>query len=449
MVAASAATAVSFPFTSQMQSSLAQTQVEFPTELPNLEWPTAINEPAEKVAISVAHAWDPLTLARQELFNQQFMERHPNIEVNAENTPWADFLQKYVIQGSGGSLPDVLYVHHSWAARLIQSGFLHSLEDHIAQQEEFDRADFVPASLVSYTDNDGALYALPYDEAPGILFYNMDIFDAAGVAYPSADWTLDTLKQTAIDLTSGEGGEKIFGYGGMALTPGSAQLAPAYLLPFGARYTNPEETESLLASDETIQTLEWWMELLFDHGAMPTAAERETAQVNPFTLGRVAMDSTGAWFVRSMLLDANFNWDIAPWPAGPEAHTTFSLGSAFAITGDSEQSDAAWIYLNESQSTAGQTFMGGSTGLFTPARTSVLAAYIETFGTLYGNANIGQVITDSFEFASSDVLRSVVAPEVLQIADSVWDLVLNGDMSVADGLRQIDSQIAPLLQQNS
>jgi multiple sugar transport system substrate-binding protein len=444
-----AAAALALPVASSIHPTLARAQdVEFPTEFPDLDWPTSVNEPTEKVSIHVANAWDPQTLARQEFFDAQFMERHPNIEVRLENTPWSDFRQKYVIQGAGGSLPDVMYVHFSWAAQLINNQFLRPLEDHISQQAEFDREDFVPTSLLSYTGEDGQLYALPYDESPGVLFYNKEIFDSAGVEYPSTEWTLDTLKQTAINLTSGEGGDKVFGFGGMDLSPGGGHMAPPFLHPFGARYTNPEETESFLASDETIQTMEWWMELLFDHGAMPGVAETEAAQVNPFLLGRVAMDMTGAWFVRSIIQDAAFDWDVAQWPAGPEAHSTFSAGSAYGITKDTEQPDAAWIYLNEYTSTAGQTVMGGSTGLFTPSRRSAADAYAQAFTELYGNESIGQVTTDSLEFASAEILRSPVAAEVQQIATAVWDSVLNGDISVADGLRQIDAQIAPLLEQN-
>ncbi len=79
-------------------------------------WPSGgIADPESKVEISVAHAWDASFWPRQQQFDRLFMERHPNIVVKAENTPWGEFRTKYLAQAAGGSLPDLLYIHFSWA----------------------------------------------------------------------------------------------------------------------------------------------------------------------------------------------------------------------------------------------------------------------------------------------------------------------------------------------
>src|SRR5947209_19770198 len=85
-----------------------------------LQWPqTALPEPTSKVQLTVAHAWDAVFMTRQVQFDTVFMKRHPNISIRTENTPWASFLQKYLIQASGGTLPDILYCHFSWVQQLI------------------------------------------------------------------------------------------------------------------------------------------------------------------------------------------------------------------------------------------------------------------------------------------------------------------------------------------
>ena len=43
------------------------------------------------------------------------------------------------------------------------------------------------------------------------MYYNKDIFDAAGVEYPSNDWTWSDFEKMATELTSGEGANKIYG----------------------------------------------------------------------------------------------------------------------------------------------------------------------------------------------------------------------------------------------
>jgi len=55
---------------------------------------------------------------------------------------------------------------------------------------------------------DGKLYGLPYRSDFWILFYNKDMFDEAGIPYPTNDWTWNDFRETALKLTSGEGPTK-------------------------------------------------------------------------------------------------------------------------------------------------------------------------------------------------------------------------------------------------
>ena len=57
-----------------------------------------------------------------------------------------------------------------------------------------------PQTLEAYKTPDG-YYGLPRDFQTIVLFYNKDMFDAAGVAYPTADWTYDDLRNAAKKLT--------------------------------------------------------------------------------------------------------------------------------------------------------------------------------------------------------------------------------------------------------
>ncbi|NBU65467.1 MAG: extracellular solute-binding protein, partial [Chloroflexia bacterium] len=73
-------------------------------------WPkSAIAEPGDKIEISVGHTWDAVFFERQLQFDKLFMERHPNITVKAENTPWGEYRQKYTAAAAGNAMPDILY----------------------------------------------------------------------------------------------------------------------------------------------------------------------------------------------------------------------------------------------------------------------------------------------------------------------------------------------------
>lgn len=407
-------------------------------------WPqNAVADPGSPVEISVAHAWDATFFERQKQFDELFMKRHPNITIKAENTPWGDFRQKYLTQAAGNALPDLIYVHFSWAQDFAKSGILKPLDDYIANEKDFNLDDFSKPSLVSYR-RDGKLWVVPYDEGPGNLYYNKDLFDKAGIKYPDDSWTLDTLKEVAIKLTSGEGPNKIYGLSGLP-SAGDSLVAPSYLFPFGAEYlTEPKEDQVMINKPEAVAAFEWWEELRAK-GAVPSPAELQNVAWPPFQFGRIAMVHEGSWATPPIQQNAKFKWDIAKWPKGPKKQSTFSAGSGYAITRDSKNPDAAWIYNNEYLSTAGQSYMWGSTGRGSPARLSAWPSYLNSKFAPPGAKFVKEALE---QFASHDILDQPTAPKVTQAAGPIWDLVVAGQLKVKDALDQIAAAIEPIIAEN-
>ncbi len=408
-------------------------------------WPKpAVAEPTAKVTLSVSHAWDATFMKRQDQFDKLFMQRHPNIEIKAENTPFGDYLQKYTAQAAGNALPDIMYVQFAWAQQLIKGGLLRPLDDYIAQQKDFNLADFTKQSLVSY-QRDGKLYGIPYDEGPANLYYNKDLFDKAGIKYPDENWTLDDLKAAALKMTSGEGPNKIFGLGDLP-SPGDGLMAPVYLFPFGAQYlAEPKEDQVLINKPEAVAAMEWWEELR-TKGAVPSPADLQNVAWPPFQFGKIAMTQQGSWATPPIRENSKFNWDIAMWPKGPKAHTTFSAGSCYTITRDSKNPDAAFIYLNDYLSTAGQGYMWGITGRGSPARLSAWPSYINSKFAPPGAKFVQEAMTSGI--ASHDIIDQPTGPRVTQAAQPIWDLVVAGQLKVKDALDQVFAAVDPIVAEN-
>ncbi len=410
----------------------------------NSGWPTnAISDPSERVEISVAHAWDATFFERQKQFDALFMQRHPNIVVKAENTPFGEYRQKYVAQAAGNALPDIMYCQFSWSQEFIKNGLFRPLDDYIAKEKDFNLQDFTPQSLVSY-QRDGKLWGIPYDEGPANLYYNKDLFDAAGIPYPDETWDLEKLKEVALKLTQGEGPNKIFGLGELP-SLGDSLVAPPYLMPFGAQYLRePKEDECLINQPEAVAALEWWQELR-DKGAVPSPADLQNVAWPAFQFGKIAMTVQGSWATPPIRAGAKFNWDIAMWPRGPKAHVTFSAGSAYMITRDSKNPDAAWIYLNEYLSTAGQSYMWGITGRGSPARLSAWPSYLNSKFAPPGAKYVEQAMRT---IASHDIIDQPTGPQVTQAAGPIWDLVVAGQLSVKDACDQVFAAVDPIIAAN-
>ena len=413
----------------------------------SLKWPTtAIAEPTSKVTITVAHAWEAAFLPRQKQFDKFFAERHPNISVTIENNAWVDFKQKYITAAAGGDLPDLLYMHFSWIQTFIRNNIFLNLEDYIAKQTDFKPEDFTkPASIPFKQNGNGALYAIPYDCGPLMLFYNQDLLTKAGVGTPDDSWTLDQLKE-AIKTVAEKGGDKVWGMAnGNAATPANADLAPSWLMPFGASYVNDKQTACVLNDPKTVETMSFWQELV-DAKAIPTAAQAANVLPDPFVAGRAGFQLNGTWGTPSLQAQAKFKWAMAKWPKGPVARSTAAEGSGYAITQKSDQQDATWIYLNEYISEAGQNFMWASTGRGSPSRSSAWKYYTDSDLAAPGADLILPTLN---EFGSANFLFLPQTTEAVNAASPIWDQVVAGKLSVEEGCTKIAAALTPILAKNA
>jgi ABC-type glycerol-3-phosphate transport system substrate-binding protein len=127
----------------------------------------------------------------------------------------------------------------------------------------FDSADYPAVLLAPFRQGNG-LYGLPYAVGWRILTYNKQAFDAAGLRYPRADWTMDDFLNAAQKLTTGEGVNKRYGFASIS---SPAQELLFFLDLFGASATKgsgdtitPNYTDPKVA-----QAARFYIELLRDY----------------------------------------------------------------------------------------------------------------------------------------------------------------------------------------
>ena len=69
----------------------------------------------------------------------------------------------------------------------------------------------INGTIEQLTTDDGNFYAVPFRSDFWVLYYNKDLFDAAGVEYPSNDLTMEDYDALARKMTSGSGDTKVYG----------------------------------------------------------------------------------------------------------------------------------------------------------------------------------------------------------------------------------------------
>lgn len=91
-------------------------------------------------------------------------------------------------------------------ANLINLDYLKPLNEVLTR----DTGDF-NGTIEQLTTDDGNFYAVPFRSDFWVLYYNKDLFDKAGVEYPSNDLTMEDYDALARKMTSGSGDTKVYG----------------------------------------------------------------------------------------------------------------------------------------------------------------------------------------------------------------------------------------------
>ncbi len=269
-----------------------------------------------------------------------FTDANAGIEVEVTAVPFSEYYTKLQTEAAGGAMADLVNIGEAYTARWAASKVIINMNPYIEADPEFHVEDFFPNVLENFKW-EGGVYVLPKDYVTWGLFYNKDLFDAAGIPYPDDTWEwnpADGGKYTemAKQLTKQEG-DRTIQYGTMA-PAGWGYYFPR-IWDNGGRYLNDERTKCLMAEPEAVAAIQWLADLVNKYGVAPTA---ETEQGGfTFASGKIAMMPQGSYMVPG-LLNAQFNWAVAPHPVGPQGRHSIMYSSGYGIGSQSKYADAAW-----------------------------------------------------------------------------------------------------------
>ena len=264
------------------------------------------------------------------------------IKTQVEITPWNDYWTLMEAAATGGSLPDVFWMHSGQVRRYMEAKLLTDLTDKIKSSKVANLSNF-PKDLVDLYALNGRQYAIPKDLDTIGLVYNKKLFDAAGVAYPDNNWTWNDLRNAAQKLTDASKNQW-----GIAFTPGETQTGYWNLIYQNGGYViNAPAKKSGFDDPKTIEAIEFVEKLLRDGYAVPlTYLEGDLMALMQ---GNVcAMATFGSWMLSAFNQSQFFvqNCNIAMLPAGPGGkRATIYNGLGWASTTTSRQPDNAWKLL--------------------------------------------------------------------------------------------------------
>ena len=294
-------------------------------------------------------------------------EKYPDIAVEFQTTSFPDYWTKLPALAASGKLPDIVSLQS-----LRAPGFAQIMEplDARIKADKFDASAFDP-SIMKGLSRDGKQFAIPYDFGPLVLYYNRDLFAAAGLPLPKPGWTEADFDRDAQALTKD-------GHSGLVVSVPDAFFV--FARSRGATYID-KNGELDLTNDGMKQAFTAYVKLVSEQKVAPlfpaSGTQSSSVANGRFTSGAIGMYVDGPWQLINVKRKSAFTLGVAPLPARSAGSLTMTAGSGFGIAGTSKHRDEAWKAIQVMTSPEAEQYLAEN-GRALPARTAQQKFWFET-----------------------------------------------------------------------
>lgn len=387
--------------------------------------------------------WDISSTTYYQSLIDEFEKAHPDVTIEMVDLGSTDYQTVLATELTGnGSDFDVVTVKDvPGYMTLVNKGVLEPLDSYISDSG-VDLAQY--KGLTDQITVDGKLYELPFRNDFWVLFYNKDVFDKAGVAYPTNDMTFDEYDKLARSVTVDTPGQEV--YGAHYHTWRSAVQLFGIL---DGKNTILDGKYEFLKPYYDMVLAEQEDGVCQDYATLKTSGLHYSGA---FAQGNVAMMNMGTWFISTLIEKIKTgeytdctNWGIAKYPHadGVEAGSTLATITSLAIPTNAPHKDLAWEFVN---------FVSGAEGAEVLAATGTIPAVMTDEVANLVSATEGfpkddETSVDALNTANL-YLEMPVHPKSSEIETALneaHDAIMTGSMSVDDGIAQMDEQVSAIL----
>ncbi|WP_436531018.1 ABC transporter substrate-binding protein [Actinoplanes sp. HUAS TT8] len=269
-----------------------------------ITWWTGQSEEAEKVAENLA---------------AEYHTAHPNVTVKTSSgAPTTDDLLTKLSAGfTGGTYPDVSYAYGSWAGELGASGKTQDLTAFV-QDPAFKWAEIPEAARLTATTG-GKVIGVPALVDNLALLYNKPLFDKAGLAYPTDQWSWEDFRNAAKKLT-----DPATNTYGTAYSVSGSEDTTWHLWPLlwqnGGKIL--DGNKPAFNSEAGVKALETLRQMAVDDKSM-YLDQTDERYWRLFNSGRIGMMISGPWALLE-LKEAKLSYGVADLPGVNGDHQTVS-----------------------------------------------------------------------------------------------------------------------------
>ena len=387
--------------------------------------------------------WDKESTPYWQAMADGYMASHKDVTIEMVDLGSSDYMTVLATQLAGSADLDIVTIKDiPGYANLINLDYLKPLNEVLTR----DTGDF-NGTIEQLTTDDGNFYAVPFRSDFWVLYYNKDLFDKAGVEYPSNDLTMEDYDALARQLTDTTYGSQVYGchYHTWRSAVELFGILDGKHSILDGNYDWMIPYYDMILSEE-------------DDGVCQTYTDLSTEGLHysaAFSNGNVAMMNMGSWFISTLIsnLDSGEydsslcgNWGIAsyPHPDGAEAGSTIATITGLAVTSASANKDAAFDFVNWVSGTEGAKVMA-STGNFPAIMTD------DVINTIAGMAGFP---TDESSKEALNITNAYLevpyaenVSEINSILDTYHTSIMNREVTVEEGVASMNEQVGKILNQ--
>jgi multiple sugar transport system substrate-binding protein len=376
---------------------------------------------------------------RAEMFNKTYTGTY---QIDFQLLPYDQYWSRLDL-AYGAKDPIDVYMWDVQAYTHYKNQLLRNLQADFDQIEAFRDASQYPLNLYNYWRFDGTnIFGVPENIQMMALYYNKDIFDAAGIAYPDSSWTYDKVLEVARELTIVEGGQTVqWGWDKGAL--GAWWGAQTFGWAAGTAWFDKviEPTRSTVSDPRNVEGIKWLNDMVYVHKVAPDATQASAIaqDVSLFQTGKLAMVADGTWYMSSNA-DSSFAWDMAPLPIWKDARALPFWFGGWVIANESKAPEAAVAWARWSATDYQKELVKNRDWI--PIRKAEREDPAYLSGLPSGFRSVMDTITDA---RIGDLYHGRSAQLVNEIMGPILGEVFNNNMTPEAGAADIDTKANELL----
>lgn len=369
------------------------------------------------------------------------------IKVNADVVPEQQQRQKQVIEFTSGN-PSFDVTAVSWHVQkglFGKGGFLLDLRDFLNDPTmtapDYDFDDFSQAAIAFATQPDGRIDTIPYNIDYWILYWNKELFDQKGVAFPK---TFDEMVAAAEALNDPANG--IYGFVARGLKNANTPVWTSFMQGWDA-VTVDDEGNLHTTDQPAVDAATLYQTLLANYAPPGVSGFNWNECQTTFSQGGAAMWFDGIGFA-TPLEDPSKSKVVGKvgyglQPAGPVAQHSGTFGDGLGVSAGSDQQGAAWFYCQWATNKENQARILAA-GAGAPARNS---AYSNPEA--LANLKVPQEWVDTLVASGKIGLPSL--PQIVPVTEfrDIFGIALTNMITGADPLTELQAateQFQPILE---